>query len=318
MGTRLMGNQIRQKINWACHHAHLDKSLLITPELLDKSNQHMQEKWYMMRELKITYTREDLQNRMNKSVKKIVSQGCNYIRTFIDIDNIVGLTCIEEASKLREHWKKKGVEIQLATQPLEGLMENGCDIELFEKGAEICDIVGCLPSRDGDNSDAHLDIVFSTAKRLGKPVEAHLDQLNIPSENETEQFCNFVEKYGFQGQARAVHSISLACQDIDKQKEVADRLKSLDVGVIICPSAAISMTQHSEYVAPIHNSIAPLKILNDAGVNIGLGIDNINDLFMPFCDGDLNFELRLLAEATRSYDTNLLVKIAENKMGFQN
>ena len=42
----------------------------------------------------------------------------------------------------------------------------------------------------------------------------------------------------------------------------------------------ISMTQHSEYEAPIHNSIAPLNILLNEGVNIGLGVDNVEDIFM--------------------------------------
>ena len=40
------------------------------------------------------------------------------------------------------------------------------------------------------------------------------------------------------------------------------------------------MTQHSNYNAPVHNSIAPVQILYEQGVNVGLGIDNINDLFM--------------------------------------
>ncbi len=37
---------------------------------------------------------------------------------------------------------------------------------------------------------------------------------------------------------------------------------------------------------------------------------------MPLCDGDLHFELRLMAEATRIYNTTILEQIAENKMGF--
>ena len=305
-----------KKFGWVCHHAHIDKSHLVTKELLKNTNKHMKEKWVLMRDLKEKYTRKDLAQRMERSISYISSQNCKHIRSFIDVDSIVGLTCIEEAIKQKNKWKKKGVHIQLATQPLEGLVGNQESIRLFEKAAEMCDIVGCLPSRDGKNSKEHLDIAFYTANRLNKPVEAHLDQLNIPTENETELFCDFVNKYNYQGNARAVHSISLACQPIDKQNEVAAYLKDLDVGVIICPSAAISMTQHSEYNAPIHNSIAPLKVLLEHNVNVGLGIDNINDLFMPFCDGNMNFELRLLAEATRTYDTDILQNIIQNKMGF--
>ncbi len=309
-------NFLKSNMKWVCHHSHLDKSNIITRTLLQESDKHMRDKWYIMDDIKRDYNRKNLSYRINKSIQTIASQNCNHIRTFVDIDKIVGLMCIEETEKQKKIWAKKGVTIQTATQPLQGIV--GCheNLKLFEEATKITDIVGCLPSRDYNRFDEHLDIAFSTAKRLGKPLEAHLDQLNIPLEDETERFCDFVEKYEYQGKARSIHSISLSCKPIDKQKEIAQRLKELDIGVIVCPSAAISMTQHNNYNAPIHNSIAPVQILYENGVNIGLGIDNINDLFMPLCDGDLNFELRLLAEATRIYNIELLEKIAENTMGF--
>uniref|UniRef100_A0A6C0KYL1 Amidohydrolase-related domain-containing protein n=1 Tax=viral metagenome TaxID=1070528 RepID=A0A6C0KYL1_9ZZZZ len=309
-------NFLRKNINWVCHHAHLDKSNIINKDLLIQSNRHMREKWYLMDTIKQNYTREDLSNRIEQSIIKIVSQNCKHIRTFVDVDKVVGLMCIEETEKLKRKWKAKGITIQTATQPLQGIVGSNENLKLFEKATKITDIVGCLPSRDYNNFDEHLDIAFSTAKRLNKPLEAHLDQLNIPVENETEIFCNFVEKYEYQGKARSVHSVSLSCKPLEKQIEIAQRLKELDIGIIVCPSAAISMMQDNKYKAPIHNSIAPVQILYDNGVNIGLGIDNINDLFMPLCDGDLHFELRLLAEATRIYNINILEQIAENKMGF--
>lgn len=309
-------NFLKKNIKWVCHHAHLDKSNIINKDLLIQSDRHMRDKWHIMDTIKRRYTREGLSHRIEQSILKIVSQNCKHIRTFVDIDKVVGLMCIEETEKQKIKWKSRGITIQTATQPLQGIV--GCDenLKLFETATKITDIVGCLPSRDYNRFDEHLDIAFSTAKRLGKPLEAHLDQLNIPIENETEIFCDFVEKYEYQGKARSIHSISLACQPIEKQKEMAQRLRKLDIGVVVCPSAAISMTQHSNYNAPIHNSIAPVQILYEQGVNVGLGIDNINDLFMPLCDGDLNFELRLLAEATRIYNIEVLEKIAENTMGF--
>ena len=309
-------NFLQKNIKWVCHHAHLDKSNLISKDSLYKTTVHMQDKWFIMEEYKKKYNKSELYDRMNSSVENIVSQNCKHIRSFIDVDSTVGLMCVKAADKLRNDWKNKGVHIQLATQPLEGLAGKDANIKLFEEAAEICDIVGCLPSRDYEKSAEHLDIAFTTAKRLGKDVEAHLDQCNIPSENETSLFCDFVEKYDYCGKARAVHSISLACQPLDQQQEVAIRLALLNIGVIVCPSAAISMKQNSEMYAPIHNSIAPLKVLMDAGVNVGLGIDNINDIFMPYCDGNMTFELRLLAEATRTYDIDLLQGIATNKLGW--
>ena len=78
------------------------------------------------------------------------------------------------------------------------------------------------------------------------------------------------------------------------------------------------MVQHSEFSSPIHNSIGPVKLLLNNGVNIGLGIDNIEDIFMPFSDGNFEFELRLLAESCRLYHPEKLEQIATCKMGFNN
>ena len=86
-------------------------------------------------------------------------------------------------------------------------------------------------------------------------------------------------------------------------------MRELNVSVIVCPSAAISMKQNRKLEGPIHNSIAPVNILIEEGVEVKLGIDNISDLFMPLVDGDLWFETRLLMETTRIYDINKIINI---------
>lgn len=305
-----------KNINWVNHHGHYDKSYtnnIISMNDLQNSSKHMVEKWKIMKNIKQKYKDEDIYKRINHCVQHLYNQGCKKQRTFIDIDKIVGLRCIEQALKVKQEWGNH-VELQIATQPLDGLSNIENKI-LFEKAVLYTDLVGCLPSRDKDFEE-HLDIAFYNAKKNNKHIEAHLDQQNKPIEKETEIFCDFVEKYNYKNKARAIHSISLSCFDVEYQREIAKRLKKLNIGVIICPSAAISMTQHNEYITPTHNSIAPLNILLDENVNVGLGIDNIQDVFMPLCDGNISFELRLLAEATRNYDINILKKIAENDMGF--
>lgn len=301
-------------IKWACHHLHIDKSNTVSKSLLYETQVHMKEKWILMNDIKKNYNEKTLKDNMLKTTNNLVLQGCNYMRTFIDIDDIVKLKPLNYALDLKKYWKTKNVTLQIGTQLLNGLQTQE-NIDLFYKASKKVDFIGCLPSRDPDPKE-HLNIVFNKAKELNLPIEAHLDQCNLPFEKETELFCDFVEKFNYQGKARAIHSISLACHPLNYQKKIAKRLKNLDIGVIVCPSAAISMTQHSQFNSPIHNSIAPIKVLLEENVNIALGVDNIKDIFMPFCDGDLNFELRLLAEAERIYNPDVLINIATNKMGF--
>ena len=303
------------KIQLACHHLHIDKSLTLNSDILRLSQSHMTEKWKLMRDIKINYTEDDLKRRMLLTTNRLVDQGCYNIRSHIDVDHIVGLLPMQVALDVKSYWKNKGVNLQIGTQILEPLKidENR---ELFYKASEMADFLGCLPSRDGDNADYHLDIVFSKAKELNKDIEVHTDQQNIPKEKETEMVCNFVEKYGWQGRTRAIHCISLSCHPIDYQIKIAKRLAKLNIGVICCPSAAIGMTQHSEFNSPIHNSIAPVRILKDNGVRVSLGIDNVEDVFVPFCDASMEFEIRLLSEACRIYDIDMLTDIITDDMGF--
>ena len=86
-------------------------------------------------------------------------------------------------------------------------------------------------------------------------------------------------------------------------------MKKLNVNVIVCPNAAISMKQDNSAYAPVHNSIAPVSILLEEGVNVKLGMDNIEDLFMSIFDGDMWFEARLLMKATRIYQFNKIINI---------
>jgi len=301
-------------LKWVCHHLHIDKSKSMNVNLLKESEVHMKNKWQLMQDIKKNYVEKDVKKKMLATTTNLYNQGCSQMRTFIDVDHIVGLKLLDYALDLKSYWKQYNVDLQIGTQLLNGL-DNKEDVNLFYQASELVDFIGCLPSRD-INPSKHLEIVFDRALELNKPVEAHLDQCNIPSEKETELFCDFVDKYNYQGKARAIHCISLACHPLNYQKKIAQRLYNLDIGVIVCPSAAISMTQHSEYEAPIHNSIAPLNILLNEGVNVGLGVDNVEDIFMPFCDGDLIFELRLLAESARIYNPDILETIATNNMGF--
>lgn len=301
-------------LKWVCHHLHIDKSKNIDVNLLKQSEVHMKSKWELMQNIKKNYIEKDVKKKMLSTTTQLYNQGCSKMRTFIDVDTIVGLKLLHYALDLKNYWKPYNVDLQIGTQLLNGL-DNPEDLSLFYQASELVDFIGCLPSRD-INPNKHLEIVFDRALELNKPVEAHLDQCNIPSEKETELFCDFVQKYNYEGKARAIHCISLACHPIEYQKKIAQRLHNLNIGVIVCPSAAISMTQHSEFNAPIHNSIAPVTTLLEEGVNVGLGVDNVEDIFMPFCDGDLLFELRLLAESARIYKPTVLENIASNNMGF--
>ena len=305
---------IEEKGGFVCHHAHFDKAHLITEEGLKISQASLQEKWVLYRKLKGEYTEYDLHSRMARSIENMISQGVTKCRTFIDADQIVGLLPMKVALELKHEYAKKGFDLQLAVQPLEGV-EDTLAREVFVKACEMADVIGGLPDRDTEPS-RHIDFIFNLAKEMNKSVDVHVGQNNVPTEKECEMVADKVLEHGLQGRVRLVHAISLACQSELDRKRVISKLRDMEIGVIVCPSAALSMKQRSEMTEPIHNSIAPIMELIEGGVEVMLGVDNIHDLFMPLVDGDMWFECRLMMEAIRCYDLDLISDIATSTKGF--
>ena len=306
-------DKVRERGGFTCHHAHFDKAYLISNENLLLSQRDMQEKWRLYRDLKKGYTFEDLYERISRGVQTMIEQGVTHCRSFIDADALVGLLPLQAAIAVREEYKDL-IHLEYAVQPLEGVLEPKAQ-EAFVEACKLADIIGGLPSRDRPNPRKHLDFIMNLANELGKPVDVHIDQENQPGEHETEMLAQATIDHGLFGRVRGVHAISLAAQPLEEQYRVCELLKKADVGIVICPSAAISMKPHN-VMAPIHNSIAPLRPLMDAGVDLSLGVDNIADLFMPLVDGDLWFESRLLMEATRCYDLDIIADIVTARWGF--
>ena len=298
--------EILKRGGFSCHHAHFDKALLINENNFERSQASLQEKWKIYREFKEKYTIEDLVDRMSICVDKMLDQNVKYIKTFLDADSIVKQKCIDAGVILKEKYKNN-ISIDLAIQPLEGI-EDKDSRKNFISACKKADVIGGLPDRDSSPSD-HIKFLFDLSLELDKPVDIHVGQNNLPGEKETELVLDILENYNLNQKVNLVHCVSLACQKEDYIVHQAKRMKSLGVDVIVCPSAALSMKQNNSVYAPVHNSIAPILLLINEGVNVKLGIDNISDLFMPLVDGDLWFETRLLMEATRIYDKDIILNV---------
>jgi cytosine/creatinine deaminase len=299
-------------------HAHLDRAYTTNEDIWAQAQALMEEKWTINRDIKKKHTAESIQDRLSYCVEDFIKQGSIAARTHVDADSIVGMLVVENAAKVREKYKDR-FTLQLMPHPLEGFLnadESGHDqskIDLFEKAANICDGLGGLPSRDRkmpDGDKKHAEILFSIAKNLNKDLDIHIDQENNPQEKDTEWLLDMIEKEGLQGRVTLVHCISVACQEEKDRQRIYKKIADTGTNVTVCPWAAVSMKQHKDKMAPVHNSIAQVDEMIDAGVNVSIGIDNLSDIFVPEDNGDIFEEIKLLASACRFYDIEKLAQIA--------
>lgn len=305
---KLMLAEINKSGGFVNCHAHFDKAYFITREGLEKSMVSMEEKWRMSDGMKRESTVEDIKVRIRRALDFLVEQECKLTCTFVDAYDAVGHKAIDAAVAVKEEYKDK-IKLLIITQPLGGLVDPEA-LALYEEITAKADIAGGLPSKDRPNDIQHLDNLFKIAKKLNKPVHVHIDQENNPNERDTEKLIAAVKRHGYEGRTVAVHAISVSAQPKDYRMKIYKEMAELGIAVAVCPSAALSMRQLDQYQAPVHNSIANVPEMLEAGVLVGLGIDNIADFYEPFVNGDMWIELRILQEACRYYNLDEMVKIA--------
>ena len=298
---------VAQHGGMACHHAHFDKAYLISMDNLRLSQVDMQKKWELYRFLKENYTHEDLVERISRGVESMLHQGVTYCRTMVDADSTVGLLPMHAALEVKQRYADR-ITFEIGVQPLQGVLDPASRKQ-FESACELADFVGGLPSRDRPQPEKHLDVILQIAKSMGKMLDVHIDQENNPYESETELLALKTIEHGMEGKVFGVHAVSLASKPPTEQDRIIQVVKDSGMGIIICPSAALSMKQ-LEMNAPLHNSIAPVVKLREAEVPLYMGVDNVHDLFMPMVDGDLWFECRTLMEACRFYDLDAVAEMA--------
>lgn len=304
-------NLILQKIKynggWVNAHAHFDRAFTITPETLIQGLSQLQDKWQLVNEIKKTSTTDQIYDRMCYAGEHMLKQGVTAVGTFVDVDEVVEDKAIKAATKFREKYKND-LQIKFMNQVVTGVLSKEAR-QWFEIGAEFVDIIGGLPGKDAPHEAEHLDVLLQTAKKMGKMVHAHVDQLNSAKYFETELLTDKTIEHGMEGKIVAVHSVSVGAHPIEYRQKLYKKMKQANVMVVSCPIAWIDATR-SEELAPIHNAITPVDEMLEAGITVAIGTDNIADLYKPFAAGNMWEELHLLLEALKFYDIDSLVKIA--------
>ncbi|MEY4723555.1 MAG: putative Metallo-dependent hydrolase [Candidatus Parcubacteria bacterium] len=321
-------------------HAHFDRSGTLDPEYLEGFDTHPLEAASVMslrRKQVLTgelhrncgyQDEENLEARIRECLDDADAQGLIEAISCIDATPDIGLTAIRVAARLREEYRGK-VDFKIAAHPIFGFKDDpdheSTRWDVFLEACRIADIVGSLPEKD-DRSDSigydeHLRRTLKLAITLRKPFHAHVDQSNLPTERGTLTLIQAVRWLGSPilpdvsradthvPSVWAIHAISPSSYPEELFREVIEGLVKHRIGVIVCPSAALSMRQRHDVLVPMHNSIARVLEMALAGVEIRIGTDNLADVFVP-TNVTLLGELMTLANALRFYDIPVLAKMA--------
>lgn len=264
------------------------------------------------------YKRQNLHERMSQTIDRLIAYGTTRVDTCIDTTPDLdedGLVAMKVALELRDQFASR-IKIRVGAMPIFGFKEGTGRWETFLEAAKICDFIAALPEKDGSphGSDSagkigfrgHLKRVIELGWELKKEVQIHVDQANDPTECGAETLIEALRYFGcpvipdhFGPTVWAIHMISPSAYTEERFARLVDGLSEFNVGVIVCPTAAISMRQLRPIVSPTHNSIARILELVKRKIAVRLGTDNICDVYVPQSNGDMLTEILLASHAVR-------------------
>ena len=270
------------------------------------------------------YDPPQLASRLVPYLERMVACGTRRADTVIDVTtDRVGLSALQTFNELKQRFKDR-MDLRIGAYSPFGFRDDEPERwSLLTQGAEQSDFIGLLPERDGKELyPDHIGFYESCrraillAHQMGKNIHIHTDQANHCDQSETELIASLVDEIGLATDRDTepfiwlIHVISPSTYDEPRFVALAQKIAEMNIGLICCPSAAISMRQYRSIHSPTYNCIARVLEFLAAGVWVRLGSDNVCDITSPMGTDDLMDEVAVLGNAIRFYDEGVLARIA--------
>ncbi len=268
------------------------------------------------------YDPPNLRDRVAFYLDEMVKAGTRRADSVVDTTtDRVGLSALQVFAGLQDEYRGR-LDLRFGAYSPLGFRDDEPDRwALLEEGARFADFLGLLPERDDrEMYPDHIGFresclrAISLSRSLGKDIHIHVDQANHDVEDGTETLLDVLDEIGgpvpVEPDIWLIHVISPSTYDEGRFNEMRARMAARNVGVITCPSAAISMRQYRGLASPTYNSIARVLEFLEAGVQVRMGSDNVCDVTSPLGTPDMMDEVFVLANALRFYDTAILATVA--------
>ena len=294
-------------------HIHLDK-VLTADRAPENATNFFEDSIAAMREVKRHYTIEDVAARATEVIHWLVGHGVTLVRSYVDVDTIVGLTALEGVLAARERCRRLA-HVELIAFPQEGIFTDPGTDELMARALERgADVVGGMPFAEWLDEDArrHTDLVFELARRFGRDIQMHVDESDDPGATTLHYYAVKALREGWTGRVSADHITALAAYDDAYAARVIGLVARARMNVVTLPGKLMRGGVRDR--EPRRRGITRVKELLAAGVNVAYGQDVIKDGFIPvFGTGDplqVGFLLAYAAQFSTRADIETLYDMA--------
>ena len=246
--------------------------------------------------------REQVLERGERALQQAWRYGLRALRSHVDS----GGPCMEPSwevlLELRERWRGR-LELQLvALAPLQHWSTPAGRYQaqrLAAAGGLLGGVLGPPFPRSGADGRA-LEGLLTLADELGCGIDLHVDEGGASPGSGVALLADRLERLPVSVPITCSHASSMGLLPAGPRRRLAERLAALDVAVVALPTTNFWLLGRQGDLTAPERPLAPLRLLQQAGVAVALGADNVQDPWYPGNDFDPLELLRLAYRATHS------------------
>lgn len=213
------------------------------------------------------------QERAEALLERLLSYGSTHVRTHVDIYPEVELKNLEGVQQAVETFSNK-LSSEIVAFAQHGLLRTDSAKLVREAVRNGAGIVGAVdPATVDQNIEASLVQLMDLAVEGNADIDLHLHDPGHLGTFTMKRLAFLTKEAGWEGRVAISHAFGLGDVTTEEAYEMAEIL--IDAGISIVTSV------------PIGRAIPPVKLLDEVGIEVAVGNDNIFDSWSPLGNGDV-------------------------------
>ena len=267
-------------------HVHLDTCLTAGEPKWNMSGTLFEgiETWSLRKE---TLSRQDVRDRVNRAVRLYAANGIQHIRTHVDVTD-PKLTAMEALIELREELKDV-VNIQIVAFPQEGIESYPNGRQLMVDAVKMgADCVGAIPHFEftREYSVSSLNFAMELAEKYDRLVDVHCDEIDDEASRGLETLAARALESGLRDRVTASHTTAMHSYNNAYVQRLMRLLKMSGINFVSNPLVNTHLQGRID-TYPKRRGITRVKELQEAGINVSFGHDDIFDPWYPMGTGSM-------------------------------
>ena len=264
-------------------HLHLEKAFV--KDRKPNRSGTLMEAIAVTASLKPTFTREDIETRSRKVLRRLVGFGSTHVRAHAEFDPAQGFTGFDTVLDLKREFADV-IDIQVVAFPQEGILKTpGTEAMMVEAMKKGADVVGGIPYND-TSANEHIDWVFRLAREFDKDLDFHQDFRDDADAMSIEYLARKTIASKYEGRVSVGHLTALGAAPVERRKALISLLKDAGISVMCLPATDLHLGGRKDETN-VRRTLTPVRALRDGGVNVCLATNNICNAFTPYGNGDL-------------------------------